>query len=689
MNGLFKNLNAAQIQAVTHGRSPLLVVAGAGTGKTTMLAHRVAYLVAQGAQPERILLLTFTRRASVEMISRAKHALMKLHESTPIHAAVSSIWGGTFHAVGTRLLRMYGDVVGLPRGFTIIDRGDAEDLMNAMRGGIVDGKDKRFPKKSTCMSIYSRCVNAQESLFKILDEFYPNHSEHREQLAALFDAYVARKQADGTLDYDDLLYYWAGMMKHPVTREKIRKRFDWVLVDEYQDTNLVQAEIIHGMTPDGDGLTVVGDDAQSIYSFRAATVRNILDLPKIFPKTEIVPLEMNYRSTGAILEASNRVVAQLSERFNKNLHSTRDEGLLPEFIRCGDEDAQSEFVADTVLEHFETGIPLKEQAVLFRSSSHSLRLEAELARRRIPYIKYGGLKFTEAAHVKDLLSMLRLAENPRDLPAGMRFLNLLPGIGPKKARQLTDILRDTGGNWSAWRSWTPPKAAAKHWLPAVATLENMAGGEQPLPTQMRAALDFYTPFLNENYPQDSDARFRDLEQLVDVSARFASRQELLADFVLDPPQSSEDFADVPDLHEDYLVLSTIHSAKGMEWRSVSIIHASDGNIPSDFATGSKEQTDEELRLFYVAMTRAKDYLYITCPMRYYHIGPSWSDRFSRVLPTRFLPPEILDTCFQQERYYGRPDPADTEHTRDVLAEEGLDINAWIRKQSGGLWRDSD
>lgn len=685
MDDFFKNLNESQKQAVTHGREPLLVVAGAGTGKTTMLAHRVAHLVAQGAVPERILLLTFTRRAATELISRAKHALTQLAAQTPLSAAVSAIWGGTFHAVGTRLLRMYGDTVGLPRGFTIIDRGDAEDLMNAMRGGLIDTKDKRFPKKSTCISVYSRCINSQEPLFKILDKHYPRLSEFQEQLASLFDAYTERKQTDGTLDYDDLLLYWNALLKHPATSEKLRKRFDWVLVDEYQDTNLIQAEIIHGLTPEGEGLTVVGDDAQSIYSFRAATVRNILDLPKTFPKTRVLPLETNYRSTGAILEASNRVVGQLSERFHKNLRTTRHEGVSPRFIRCADEDAQTAFIVETILEHLENGIPLTQQAVLFRSASHSLRLEAELARRRIPYTKYGGLKFTEAAHVKDLLSILRLAENPKDLPAGMRFLNLLPGIGAKKARQLADMLRDTDGNWNAWKSWTPPKAAQKVWLPMVAMMEEITAEKNPLPTQMGRALDFYKPYLAEEYPLDGDSRLRDLEQLVDISAKFKDRQELLADFVLDPPRSSEEFAETPDIDDDYLILSTIHSAKGMEWRTVSVIHASDGNIPSDFATGSKEETDEELRLFYVALTRAKDYLYVTCPMRYYHIGPSWSDAFSRVIPTRFLPPEILKTCFE-ETYYAGANDSGNDHIRDTLAEEGLDIGAWIRKQTGGLWK---
>lgn len=684
LESIGKNLNEAQRQAVEHGDGPLLVVAGAGTGKTTMLAHRVANLVANGADPSRILLLTFTRRAATELIQRAKNLLEAVAKESSLK--VTGIWGGTFHAVGTRLLRIYGKNVGLPPNFSIIDRSDQEDLMNLVRTETITVSDtKRFPKKSTCVSIYGRCINSQKKLYEILANYYPKLEEYLPELSKLFDAYIQRKIEDATLDYDDLLLYWAAMMRQPAVGEKIRARFDWILVDEYQDTNRIQAEIVQGLTPTGRGLTVVGDDAQSIYSFRAATVRNILDLPKTFPDTRILPLEMNYRSSDSILKATNLVVAQLQERYRKDLFSSRKGGVRPTFCRCRDEDAQSSYVVNLILEHFENGTPLKEQAVLFRSSSHSLRLEAELTRRRIPYVKYGGLKFTESAHVKDLLAFLRVVENPNDQPAGMRLLTLLPGLGPKKARQLMMLLREAGGNFNVWSSWTPPKSADALWFPIVAALKEINTPSRSLPEQIETALNFYRPILKEKWPNDSDSRLADLEQLLDVSKKFKSRTELLADFVLDPPQSSEEFADKPDIDDDYLNLSTIHSAKGLEWKTVFIIHASDGNIPSDMSTGRQEDVDEELRLFYVAMTRAKDFLYVTCPMNYFHAGPSWGNRFSRVLPTRFLPPEILKSSFDEDLCYDAPNEDDDEDFRDVLKEEGMTLDQWMKKQTDDLW----
>ncbi|MDO4571407.1 MAG: ATP-dependent helicase [Planctomycetia bacterium] len=681
-NPIFDNLNPQQQEAVQHGESPLLVVAGAGAGKTTMLAHRVAFLISQGALPEKILLLTFTRRAAGMLVGRARDLLFQhsIGEST----STAGIWGGTFHAVATRLLRVYGQKVGLPPNFTIVDRADQEDIMNLVRAETLASSvdKKRFPKKGTCVSIYSRVINSQEKLHTILAEHYPAHEEFRSEIAKVFDAYVARKREDAVLDYDDLLLYWNALMSVPGTGEFIRKKFDWILVDEYQDTNLIQANIIQGLSPDGRGLTVVGDDAQSIYSFRAATVRNILDMPSIYPDLKVVLLEQNYRSVNKILKASNKVVAQLKERYKKNLVSTRDEGEMPIFVRCRNEDAQSNYIVTRVLESYEKGVPLREQAVLFRAASHSTRLEAELVRRRIPYIKYGGLKFTEAAHVKDLLAILRLAENPTDATAGLRFLTLLPGIGPRKAQTLLLLLRESGGSFNAWRAWTPPKPCAKTWEQTVDLLQKLVEEDLPLNAQVEETLKLYKPFLLEKYPNDAESRLVDLQQLADVSGKFRSRRDMLADFVLDPPQSSEDFAEKPDIDDDYLVLSTIHSAKGLEWRDVFIIHASDGNIPSDMSTGKQESIDEELRLFYVAMTRARDHLYITCPMQYFHV--SWYGDYSRVLPTRFLPKRILSACFAQETFNddGLEEDSDVE---EILEEEGLTLDRWIRNQTQGLW----
>ena len=684
IDSISKNLNVAQREAVEYGDGPLLVVAGAGTGKTTMLAHRVADLVRKGAEPSRILLLTFTRRAAGELVQRAKNLLETVSKEGFAH--VTGIWGGTFHAVGTRLLRIYGKNVGLPQNFTILDRADQEDLMNLVRTDTIQVMDKkRFPKKNTLVSIYGKCVNSRKPLYEILANYYPKLEEYLPELAKLFDAYTKRKVDDAMLDYDDLLLYWSALMKQPEIGERIRSRFDWILVDEYQDTNRIQAEIVRGLTPTGKGLTVVGDDAQSIYSFRSATVRNILDLPEMFPGTKIIPLEMNYRSSDLILKATNQVIAQLKERYRKNLFSTRALGVKPVFCRCRDEDAQTRYVVDLILEHFENGTPLKEQAVLFRSSSHSIRLETELARRRIPYVKYGGLKFTESAHVKDLLTFLRLVENPADLPAGMRLLTMLPGIGPKKARQLMGLLHDAGGNFNIWASWTPPRNTGDIWFQAVQLLKGLLEPEKDLKQQIQDVIDFYRPILQEKWPVDGDSRLADLEQIHDVANRFKGRREMLAEFVLDPPHSSEEYADKPDIDDDWLNLSTIHSAKGLEWKTVFIIHASDGNIPSDMSTGRQDDIDEELRLFYVAMTRAKDYLYVTCPMRYFHIGPSWGNRFSQVLPTRFLPSPILKSAFDEETAYEILNDDETEDFRNVLEEENLTLDQWLKNQTEDLW----
>ena len=390
----------------------------------------------QGTDPGRILLLTFTRRAAAEMIRRVDSVLRKLAVRPKGGAAarppIARIWSGTFHAVATRLLRRYAKSVGLGNDFTIHDRADSEDLLNVARSELGLAKTgKRFPKKGTCLDIYSRCVNARQKLDLVLADRFPWCVEWAEELGKLFDAYVDRKETASILDYDDLLVYWHALLSAK-TGDPVREQFDCVLVDEYQDTNILQAEILRQLRPEGKGLTVVGDDAQSIYSFRAATVRNILDFPKDFPNAAVVALEQNYRSVQPILDATNQVISLASERSTKNLWSERTGGERPVLVSCESENDQTDFVAGKILEHREAGIDLKRQAVLFRASHHSILLEAELTRRNIPFHKYGGLKFVETAHVKDLMGFLRLAENPRDLVAGARVLALLPGIGPQK-----------------------------------------------------------------------------------------------------------------------------------------------------------------------------------------------------------------------------------------------------------------
>jgi DNA helicase II / ATP-dependent DNA helicase PcrA len=647
IDSLLAELNDQQRAAAGHPRDPLLIIAGAGTGKTATLAHRVAWLVASGTDPGRILLLTFTRRAAAEMLRRVDQILERAgrtlglaHHSGPV---ARRIWGGTFHAVASRLLRLHCDTVGLPRAFTILDRGDSEDLMQEERAarGLGDSKT-RFPLKGTCLDIYSRCVNCRQPLAAVVETAFPWCSQHIEALKGLFHAYVDRKEALAVLDYDDLLLYWHALFEKPEPAQVIRSRFDAILVDEYQDTNALQAEILQGLAPSGQGLTVVGDDAQSIYSFRAATVRNILDFPSQFPGGSVVSLERNYRSTQPILDATNAVMAQAQEGFRKNLWTDRKDGLLPELVHCQDEAEQTQFVVAQVLRARETGTPLKHQAILFRAGHHSLDLELELARRNIPFQKYGGLRFIETAHVKDLLSFLRLAENPRDMLAGARMLQLVPGIGPKKSAQLLDKLTAARGDFRAWKDFAPPAQSGETWPALVELLIGLsspAAQTESIASQVHRVRTLYAPLLEQKLDH-AQARLRDLEQLEIVAGRFADRTEFLADITLDPPTSTQELAADPLLDEDYVILSTIHSAKGLEWDSVFVIHAADGNMPSDMATSTQEEIEEERRLFYVALTRARNRLFVCYPQRYYFANRRRGDEYGFAQRTRFLPAEV-------------------------------------------------
>lgn len=619
-------LNDAQRRAAAHDDRPLLIVAGAGTGKTTTLAHRVAWLIATGTPPGRILLLTFARRAAAEMLRRVESL---------VGESASQVWGGTFHAVAARLMRLHARSVGLDPSFTILDRGDGEDLMHVVRSECgLDQSATRFPRKETCMAIYSRAVNSGSQLEPLIGEAYPWCRPHIDDLKRLFTAYADRKAAANTVDYDDLLVFFRALASDAA----VRGRFDRILVDEYQDTNALQAEILRGLSPSGRGLTVVGDDAQAIYSFRAATVRNILDFPRQYPGTAIVALEQNYRATPSIVAASNVVIAEAAERHDKTLFSCRRDGDPPSIVTCADEDEQSRWIVDRVLERREEGILLRRQAVLFRASANSAMLELELSRRRIPFHKFGGLKFIEAAHIKDATAFLRLLENPGDLVAGMRLLQLLPGIGPRKARALMDAA-SSSANWlDVWRATKPP---SQDWPRLLDLLQGIARNPSlPPATQLELVRHFYTPILEDKY-DDAAMRLRDLEQLEHIAARFADRSSFLANLALDPPASTSDLAGPPVIDEDWLVLSTIHSAKGLEWDCVYVISAADGNIPSDMATRRAEEIEEERRLFYVALTRAKNWLAVLFPLCFYRspIGSgSRSDTYSFAQLTRFLTP---------------------------------------------------
>ncbi len=692
---LLAGLNPQQRKAATHDQNPLLIVAGAGTGKTATLVHRVAWLIAGGVDPGRILLLTFTRRAAAEMLRRVDGLLHRLGRP-----GATRVWGGTYHATATRLLHRFGKSIGLPPQFTVHDRADSEDLMNVVRTDLNLAKtDKRFPKKGTCMAIYSRCVNARQKLDDALRNQFPWCQQWQDELKRLFDGYVDRKEAAGVFDYDDLLLYWQALVddgrnlpspigrgaggeggqKRPSPADAIRKLFDCILVDEYQDTNILQAEILYGLSPEGRGLTVVGDDAQSIYAFRAATVRNILDFPKHYKNTAMVTLEQNYRSTQPILEATNRVIGLARERYTKNLWSERVEGERPKLVSCEDDADQAQYVIRRILEHREGGVDLRRQAVLFRASHHSILLEAELARANIPFQKFGGLKFIETAHVKDLMAFLRLAENPRDMVSGSRLLPLLPGIGPSKARQLMDMLLAAGGDFTVWVEWRPPAGAAKLWPKFVALLSELTRTADDLPAQLGRVRKFYAPLLEAKY-DNVEPRLRDLEQLELIASRYNSRPRMLLELTLDPPSSTQDLAGPPSQDDDYLVLSTIHSAKGLEWDAVYVIHAADGNIPSDMATKNPEEIEEERRLFYVALTRAKNWLYVCHPLRYY--WPGRSDRNSFSQRTRFLPEKLLD-CFDR----CATDPLDAEEDDDDFGGVSPHFTSRsIRRRAKDLWR---
>jgi DNA helicase II / ATP-dependent DNA helicase PcrA len=641
-DALLADLNPEQRAAAAHGDGALLIVAGAGTGKTATLAHRVAHLIARGADPGRILLLTFTRRASSEMVRRVDGLLRGSAENGGPELSGARVWGGTFHAVASRLLRIHARDLGMEPDFTIMDRGDSEDLMHLCRSELGLGRGSaRFPQKSTCLDIYSRCVNAQAPLTEVLRASFPWCRAAEAELASLFALYTDKKEEQQVLDYDDLLLFWHGLLADPVAGERVRERFDHVLVDEYQDTNVLQAEIVSLLRPDGTGITCVGDDAQAIYSFRAATVRNILDFELRFPGAEVATLTRNYRSTAPILSATNAIIAEATERRDKELWSAREGGGRPILTTCRDEAEQTDWLCDRILDHREQGTLLKHQCVLFRAQHHSMALEMELSRRHIPFKKYGGLRFVEMAHVKDLVSFLRLAENPRDAMAGLRVLGLVPGIGPKTAANLMRALSESGGDFEVWVGAEVPEPARATWPDVVSVLRALScAGPGEVPSQVHAVRTVYGPLLERRYDNVA-ARMRDIEQIESLASKAADRSHFLAELVLDPPAYTQDFAGPPVLDEDYLVLSTMHSAKGLEFDSVYVIHAADGNIPSDMATGSPEEVEEERRLFYVACTRAKNHLYVTHPLRYYTQPYGRSDNHGYAQRTRFLSENVM------------------------------------------------
>ena len=645
MSDHLTGLNPQQREAVEYGIKPgktndvgpLLVIAGAGSGKTATLAHRVAHLLINGADPHRILLLTFTRRAAGEMTRRAGRIASSALKTDKVRLP----WANTFHSVGARLLREYAQVINLKPSFTIHDRSDSADLMNLVRHDLAQSKkESRFPKKDTCLSIYSLTVNSGKPVERILHTQFPWCAEWEDELCSLFAAYTRAKRRQNVLDYDDLLLYWAEMLSDKEVAREIGGRFDHILVDELQDTNRLQAKILLRMKPDGRGLMAVGDDAQSIYSFRAATVRNILDFPDEFePQAKVITLEQNYRSTQPILHACNLVMEFARERFTKNLFSERKSKQKPYLTTVADEAAQARYVAQQILKAREGGVPLKEQVVLFRASHHSAQLEIELARRNIPFVKWGGLKFLEAAHVKDVVSILRWCENPRDRLAGFRILQLLRGIGPTTAGKVLDRIAAERKVVDVLRRFVVPKQTAEDWPDFVRLIDRLRRVKD-WPAEFEPLRTWYEPHLHRLY-DDAEMRAADILQLQQIAAGYRSRERFLTELTLDPPDGTTRQGRATTIDEEYTILSTIHSAKGGEWQHVRVLNVVDGCIPSTNATRTPEEIEEERRLLHVAMTRAKDELDLIVPLRLFmHQQKGHDSGYAQASITRFIPKSI-------------------------------------------------
>jgi DNA helicase-2/ATP-dependent DNA helicase PcrA len=623
-------LTDEQELAATHAGGHLLIIAGAGTGKTTTLTARLAHLLETGVAPERILLLTFTRRAAADLLDRV--------EAVTGTDVGSHAWGGTFHAIAARTLRRCGAAIGLDPAFTVMDQPDTAALLTLVRDELAPpGREVRRRAKPDAMAaILSRVVNAREPLGEVLKRRYPWCADQQAELAEVFRAYTERKRAANVVDYDDLLLLWWAALTDPTAGPMLADRFDHVLVDEYQDTNALQADVLAALVDGGATITAVGDDAQSIYGFRAATVRNILDFPIRFG-ADVVTLTRNHRSLAPILEVTNAVMDEAAERHPKVLRAERGTGSLPQLVSCHDEHAQAVAVCTRVLDHVDQGMPLSHQAVLFRAGHHSDVLEVELTVRRIPFVKYGGLRFLEAAHVKDLLATLRVITNPADELAWFRVAQLLEGVGPATARRIAA----GGGIEGALAAEVVPEGA----VVCARDLASMLDGARARAFTSRpgAQVELARTWLDERVVarrRTAPARLADLDRLQQAAALAPSLERFLTDITLDPPAWTGDLAGPPHLDDDFLTLSTIHSAKGGEWDAVHVIHLADGTMPSDMACGDADELEEERRLLYVALTRARDALHCYVPLRYHRYRHRDNDLHGYALVSRFLSPAV-------------------------------------------------
>ncbi len=672
-------LNERQHEAANFGDGPLRVIAGPGTGKTTTLTSRVGVLLERGVTPERILLLTFTRRSAREIVSRVR-ALRGSDQ-------VRRVAGGTFHSVAHQTLRRHHAEVGLPDGFGVLDRGDAADLMDLVRGelGIVS-RERRLPKKATLTALYSRTVNTGLPLADVMRENTPWCADSFEEVASVFTAFMARKRSLGLLDFDDLLLYWRVAVQDDILGKELGAAFDHILVDEFQDVNLLQLDVLVGLRRFDPRCTIVGDDAQAIYGFRGASARFLLDAETYFEGLTTVTLDVNYRSSAAILNVANAIAADAPEGFCSVLREQVPVvgASHPLLVHCADERHQSETVADRVLELYEQGVALQKQAVLFRAAHHSADLEIELSRRRIPFVKYGGLRYLEAAHVKDLLAAFRLADNPRDEMAWFRLLQLMPGVGPAKARRAINALRDVDGKipishgeiqqrWSGVTDVLPSDTREM----SLGLIEAMCQRtSEPVALHAERIRVAMAPLVTASY-DDAAPRLEDLGALVLACADAKRLSDVAAEQALEPPASTGDLAGPPMIDEDWLVLSTVHSAKGLEFDAVHVIHAADGNFPSDMSTGSPEGIEEERRLFYVSVTRARRNLAIYVPLRYHHHRVR--DDHSWAQPSRFLSESVRSTLEEV------PLASASEQCPSPSATAAIDGSGVVAAQLSKLW----
>jgi DNA helicase-2/ATP-dependent DNA helicase PcrA len=704
---MLPNCTEQQRQAAEYGRvlaeggvdsEPQLIIAGAGTGKTNTLAQRAAFLVLNGVDPARILLMTFSRRAATELANRAQrivHSRLKdaemsgekQGEKVPANATASALdsladglnWMGTFHSIANRLLRQHATSIGLEPDFSIMDRSDSADLMDVMRHQLgFTGMEKRFPKKATCVDIYSRCVNSQEPLPEVLERDFPWCGDWAEELKELFKAYTQAKQRQLSLDYDDLLLYWYLLAGEEAIAQKIRGLFDHILVDEYQDTNRLQAGIIQRLFPDGRGVTVVGDDAQSIYAFRAADVDNILSFPEQFsPHAKVFPLSENFRSNQPILDLSNAILKESREGYKNFLHSSKQVPHKPRLVSVEDAETQSRYIVEQVLKAREEGIDLKRQAVLFRSGHHSDHLEVELRRHDIPYVKHGGLKFLESAHVKDALCVLRWADNPKHRISGFRVLKLLPGVGPKVAEKILDHLEQHDFDFSSLRSYKSAVMDHDTWYSLVTLLHAIHHDLIEWSDQMRQVSLWFQPVLESNY-DNPYSRNGDIEQLAQISQQAPCRERFLSELILDPPSKSGALCDDSHKDDDFLILSTVHSAKGQEWHHVYLLNVADGNFPNEYAANDPVALEEERRLFYVALTRAQQHLHLIQPLKYWVPEQQrFGGKHVYGAKSRFLTKPVLATLEEMPFPDNRLTEADKAAGEKVLKD--------IKKQVMGMW----